>query len=330
MVIEQLEIGYMDNFCYIVGCKKTRKALVIDPGHGGNLPCPGTGRVDHAGRFNLLAAYQCHATDATAALLHCPYGCVEPHLDTRRAAGFQQILGSIDRVHVAAIQLHVVAQCDHLLARCDDERWIAQDAVEAFAGDGLEAYLETSHRLALKVLENDERRDRQLLDQPSRLRIRTIESLCIDLARQLPIVSGLGAGQQESDDDYGRTVKRIELAAYLYEITGDPQWLQAGMGLAGQIVEPAHGTKPQPSVEDWMQHAVERMEEELVSRYGEDQAPRIRRGLAQVASFWRTEDGGPEIFENFTRINFAGDQQTLDRMFGRFQFLLGDWLGLLG
>ena len=33
MIIKQLEIGYMDNFCYIVGCEKTRKALVIDPGH---------------------------------------------------------------------------------------------------------------------------------------------------------------------------------------------------------------------------------------------------------------------------------------------------------
>jgi glyoxylase-like metal-dependent hydrolase (beta-lactamase superfamily II) len=33
MIIKQLDIGYMDNFCYIVGCKKTRKALVIDPGH---------------------------------------------------------------------------------------------------------------------------------------------------------------------------------------------------------------------------------------------------------------------------------------------------------
>ncbi len=32
MIINQLEIGYMDNFCYIVGCEKTRKALVIDPG----------------------------------------------------------------------------------------------------------------------------------------------------------------------------------------------------------------------------------------------------------------------------------------------------------
>ncbi|MGW8187263.1 MAG: MBL fold metallo-hydrolase [Desulfobacterales bacterium] len=32
MIIEQLDIGYMDNFSYIVGCEKTRKALVIDPG----------------------------------------------------------------------------------------------------------------------------------------------------------------------------------------------------------------------------------------------------------------------------------------------------------
>lgn len=33
MIIKQLDIGYMDNFCYIVGCERTRKALVIDPGH---------------------------------------------------------------------------------------------------------------------------------------------------------------------------------------------------------------------------------------------------------------------------------------------------------
>ena len=31
-IIKQLEVGYMDNFCYIVGCEVTRKAMVIDPG----------------------------------------------------------------------------------------------------------------------------------------------------------------------------------------------------------------------------------------------------------------------------------------------------------
>jgi len=32
MIIKQIAIGYMDNFCYIVGCENTRQALVIDPG----------------------------------------------------------------------------------------------------------------------------------------------------------------------------------------------------------------------------------------------------------------------------------------------------------
>jgi glyoxylase-like metal-dependent hydrolase (beta-lactamase superfamily II) len=32
MIIKQIEIGYMDNFSYIVGCEDTRQALVIDPG----------------------------------------------------------------------------------------------------------------------------------------------------------------------------------------------------------------------------------------------------------------------------------------------------------
>jgi hydroxyacylglutathione hydrolase len=32
MIILQIPVGAMDNFSYIVGCEKTRKALVIDPG----------------------------------------------------------------------------------------------------------------------------------------------------------------------------------------------------------------------------------------------------------------------------------------------------------
>ena len=32
MIIIQLKTGAMDNFCYLVGCEKTHKAMVIDPG----------------------------------------------------------------------------------------------------------------------------------------------------------------------------------------------------------------------------------------------------------------------------------------------------------
>ncbi|MBT8050149.1 MAG: UvrD-helicase domain-containing protein [Gammaproteobacteria bacterium] len=56
-----------------------------------------------------------------------------------------------------------------------------------------------SRELARAVLENDRRYGWRLLEQPSRLRVRTIDSLCGELARQLPLLSGLGGGQQLSD-----------------------------------------------------------------------------------------------------------------------------------
>ncbi len=31
MIVKQLPMGYLDNFSYLVGCEKTKKALVIDP-----------------------------------------------------------------------------------------------------------------------------------------------------------------------------------------------------------------------------------------------------------------------------------------------------------
>jgi len=32
MIIQQIPVGPMDNFCYLVGCEETHQALVIDPG----------------------------------------------------------------------------------------------------------------------------------------------------------------------------------------------------------------------------------------------------------------------------------------------------------
>ena len=64
------------------------------------------------------------------------------------------------------------------------------------------------------------------------------------------------------------------------------------------------------------------MEDELAAKYGEGQREHARRGLKQVAEFWRTEDGDQAAFEAFVRTNFAGDQATLDTTFARFQRLM--------
>ncbi len=66
---------------------------------------------------------------------------------------------------------------------------------------------------------------------------------------------------------------------------------------------------------------MQKLENELVAKYGEAQRVRAQRGIRQVAQFWRAEDGDEAAFENVVRTHFAGDQQTLDALFNRLQFI---------
>lgn len=72
----------------------------------------------------------------------------------------------------------------------------------------------------------------------------------------------------------------------------------------------------------WIKESMAALEEELVAKYGEDQRELLKRGMEQVADFWRTGDGGREEFESFVRSNFAADAEMRDAMFNRFEQLL--------
>ena len=78
-------------------------------------------------------------------------------------------------------------------------------------------------------------------------------------------------------------------------------------------------TSPQLS---WMTASSAKLERELITKYGEAQRDRLKRGLRQVSEFWRPEDGDAVAFEEFVRTNFAGDQAALDTLFNRFEHLL--------
>ena len=66
---------------------------------------------------------------------------------------------------------------------------------------------------------------------------------------------------------------------------------------------------------------IDKVESGLVSKYGEGVRVRADRGLHQVASLWRSEDGDGSAFEDFANAYFAGDQPTLDQLFDRLQFV---------
>jgi hypothetical protein len=68
-----------------------------------------------------------------------------------------------------------------------------------------------------------------------------------------------------------------------------------------------------------MKQSMATLEKELVAKHGDAVRDRLVRGMSQIASLWRAEDGDAAAFEAFVRENFAADQQTLDALFSRFQ-----------
>jgi hypothetical protein len=83
----------------------------------------------------------------------------------------------------------------------------------------------------------------------------------------------------------------------------------------------------QTSAPAWMNTTNQKLEAELIKKYGEGQRVRVQRGLLQVSEFWRAEDGDAAVYEEFITTNFAGDQATLDTMFNRFEYLLEELSG---
>lgn len=69
----------------------------------------------------------------------------------------------------------------------------------------------------------------------------------------------------------------------------------------------------------WIGDAMQSLEKELLAKYGDEQRAPLRRGMGQVADFWRDADGGREAFEEFVRMNFTGTESTRDAMFERFE-----------
>ena len=65
--------------------------------------------------------------------------------------------------------------------------------------------------------------------------------------------------------------------------------------------------------------AMAKLAAELTAKHGDAIRPALMRGMSQVASLWRAEDGDPAEFESFVREHFAADQATRDEMFNRFE-----------
>ena len=91
-------------------------------------------------------------------------------------------------------------------------------------------------------------------------------------------------------------------------------------GFAARTAAAAAGPAPAPRALPWMESSVKTLEQSLVAKHGEAQRARIARGLKQVASLWRAEDGAAKDLESFVDAYFAPEGPELDALFGRLEF----------
>ena len=126
-------------------------------------------------------------------IVQAPAGSGKTELLTQRMLGLLSRVQQPEEIIAITFTRKAAAEMNHRLVT-------RLKAAAAEPEKGLQPHQQISRELALAALENDRKLGWNLLDQPSRLRIRTIDSLCNDLARQLPILSGLGGGQQVADN----------------------------------------------------------------------------------------------------------------------------------
>jgi ATP-dependent exoDNAse (exonuclease V) beta subunit len=131
-------------------------------------------------------------------IVQAPAGSGKTELLTQRMLGLLAYVENPEEVVAITFTRKAAAEMSHRLV--NHLQAAARQQRGENENEELQDHQQVSRDLSLAVLKHDAEQGWNLLEQPSRLRIRTIDSLCSELARQLPVTSGLGGGQQIAVD----------------------------------------------------------------------------------------------------------------------------------
>lgn len=133
MILERLPVGPMESNCYIIGCKKTKKAAIVDPGFEGDrilarleqlgLKCTHIilthGHVDHISALDVV-----HGATGAEVLIHEKDAAmlVDPGKNLSRYMGASiqhkaadRLLKDKDQIKIGQLELEVIHTPGHTL-----------------------------------------------------------------------------------------------------------------------------------------------------------------------------------------------------------------------
>ena len=142
--------------------------------------------------LNIDAKNRLRALDLSSFIIEAPAGAGKTELLTQRYLKLLQTVNAPEEIIAITFTNKAAAE---MRLRILDSLIAASNQTPPDA-----AHKQITYQLSLQAIQHGQTKDWKLIENPSRLRIFTIDSLCGYLARQMPLMSRFGAQPRVTDD----------------------------------------------------------------------------------------------------------------------------------
>ncbi|HQC29333.1 MAG TPA: UvrD-helicase domain-containing protein [Methylotenera sp.] len=144
-----------------------------------------------------------------------------------------------------------------------------------------------TYALSLKALEIAEKKQWQLIENPARLRIFTIDSLCAHLARQMPLMSRFGAQPRVAEDAGALYTQAAEHTLALLEVAAHTDVVKSALRYVDNNAEQLKSllVKMLEKRDQWLHHAQQEVDEAALQQ---TLRHLVEQELASIAQVFNT------------------------------------------
>ncbi len=231
------------------------------------------------------------ALDFASFIVEAPAGAGKTELLTQRYLKLLQTVQAPEEIIAITFTKKAAAE---MRLRILDSLMMAVNAEKPEA-----EHKQMTYGLSLKALQRSQEKNWQLIENPARLRIFTIDGLCAHLARQMPLMSRFGAQPRVSDDPSAlyaqaaqNTLAMLEDAAHTQVVSDALRYVDNNaeqlkgllVGMLAKRDQWLHHAQHEVNV-DALQHTMRTLVEQALAKVAQTLNSRLQFDLMPLARF---------------------------------------------